>query len=89
MTLQKETKVGMTFGQIISVLTIIGGLIISWVSINVRIAEAEVRIEQLECGRISNAQNIEKIRIENREDHQRIMEKLDYIYQDAKRENRN
>lgn len=67
----------MTFGQIISVLTIIGGLLISWISINVRIAEAEVRINQLEQGRETNAQNIEKIRVENREDHMRILEKLD------------
>jgi len=77
MVLQRETKFGLTFGQVISVLTILGGIIISWLSINVRIAQAEVRIDQLEKGRETNARNIEVIRTENREDHQRIMEKLD------------
>ena len=77
MVLSKETKIGLTFGQIISVITIIGGILISWVSINVRIAQAEVRIEELEKGRLTNALNIEKIRLENREDHQRIIDKLD------------
>lgn len=81
MVLQRETKIGLTFGQVISVLTIIGGILISWISINVRIAQAEIRIDQLERGRETNAQNIEKIRLENREDHQRIMEKLDRLFE--------
>lgn len=79
--LAKETKLGLTFGQVISILTIIGGILLSWISINVRIAQAEVRIEQLEKGRETNAENIEKIRTENREDHQRILDKLDYMMQ--------
>lgn len=77
MVLQKETRLGLTFGQIISILTIIGGIIISWVSINVRIAQAEIRIQELEKGRVINSDNIEKIRTENREDHKEIMMKLD------------
>jgi len=77
MVLQKDTRIGLTFGQILSVLTIIGGIIIAWVSINVRVAQAEVRIQQLEIGHNLNARNIEVIRLENREDHKAIMDKLD------------
>ena len=79
MVMSKETKIGLTFGQIISVISILGGILISWIAINVRIAQAELRIDQLEKGRETNAQNIEKIRTENREDHQRIMDKLDIM----------
>lgn len=77
--LQKETKYGLTFGQILSLLSVIGAIILAWVSINVRIAQAEVRIEELEKGRVQNATSIETMRKENREDHQAIIIKLDQI----------
>lgn len=79
MVLQRDTKVGLTFGQILGLITVMGSIIISWVSINVRIAQAEIRIDQLEIGRQTNARNIEVIRLENREDHNRILEKLDEL----------
>ena len=83
--LQRETRLGLTFGQIISILTILGSVLLAWVSINVRIAQAEVRIEELEKGRVINSQNIEKIRVENREDHQRILDKLDDVQNELKK----
>jgi len=79
MVLQRDTKIGLTFGQILGLITVMGSIIISWVSINVRIAQAEIRIDQLEIGRQTNARNIEVIRLENREDHNRILEKLDEL----------
>lgn len=89
MVLQKESKLGLTFGQILSVLTIIGGILISWVAINVRIAQAEVRIEELEKGRLTNSQNIEQMRRENRDDHLMLMEKLDQmLYEKRNYDNR-
>jgi predicted sulfurtransferase len=80
MVLRSETKVGLTFGQILSLIGVFGAILLAWVTINVRIAQAEVRIETLEKGRLQNAENIERIRSENREDHQKIMEKLDRLY---------
>ena len=79
MVLQTPTRVGLTFGQIITSLSFIGGLITVYVSINVRIASLEVQVEALEKGRIINASNIETIRIENRQDHKEIMIKLDKL----------
>ena len=79
MVLHKETKFGLTFGQMLSVLTIIGGIMISWVAINVRIAQAEIRIDELEKGRITNSQNIEQMRRENRDDHLQLMDKIDQL----------
>jgi len=79
MVLQKGTKYGLTFGQILSLLTVIGGILTVWVSLNVRIAQAEVRIQVLERQFEATAKSIEQIRIENREDHRVLMDKLDEI----------
>ncbi len=79
MTLSKETKIGLTFGQILSVIGLvitIGGV---WLSLNVRIAQAEVRIQNLETGRTENAKKIEKLYDQNREDYQAIIKRLDDI----------
>lgn len=79
MTLSTHTKYGLTFGQILSVLTLFGGIITVWVSLNVRIAQAEIKIQQLEQGRIENANNILRIHNENREDHREMIKKLDDV----------
>ena len=79
MVLHKESKLGLTFGQLLSVITVLGGIIAAYVTINIRITAAEVRIQELEKGRETNARNIEQIRIENREDHLLIMDKLDRL----------
>ena len=79
MVLQKETKYGLTFGQILSLLTVIGGIIVAWISFNVRIAQAEVRIQVLERQFEATAKSIEQIRIENREDHRELIFKLDEL----------
>jgi hypothetical protein len=79
MVLQKETKAGLTFGQILSLLTVIGGMMVAWISLNVRIAQAEVRIQNLEHGFEQTLKSVETIRLENRSDHFIMMEKLDEI----------
>jgi len=79
MVLQKETKYGLTFGQILSLLTVIGGIIVAWVSLNVRIAQAEIRIKSLESNFEQTLKSIETIRLENREDHRVLLEKIDEL----------
>ena len=77
--LQKETKYGLTFGQILSLLTVVSGILVAWVSLNVRIAQAEMRIKALEYGFEKSLQRVETIRQENREDHRELMLKLEDI----------
>ena len=79
MTLSKQTKYGLTFGQILSVLTILGGLFTVWLSLNIRVAQAEVRIENLEKNRIETIQNLKDLKVENKEDHDKLERKLDRI----------
>lgn len=79
MVLQKETKYGLTFGQILSLLTVIGGIIVAWVSLNVRMAQAEIRIKSLESNFEQTLKSVETIRLENREDHRVLLEKIDEL----------
>lgn len=69
----------MTFGQILSLLTVIGGIIVAWVSLNVRIAQAEIRIKSLESNFEQTLKSVETIRLENREDHRVLLEKIDEL----------
>jgi hypothetical protein len=68
MDLKGESKIGLTFGQVISVLTIIAAIFMAYQSMSVRLVAAEIRITKLE-------QN----QLENRDDHQKILDKLDKI----------
>lgn len=79
MVLHKETKFGLTFGQVISLLTLVGAILTVWISLNVRMAQAEIRIESLEYNFQQTLQSVETIRLENREDHRIMMNKLDDI----------
>ena len=79
MVLQTPTRIGLTFGQIISSIALIGGIITAYVSLNVRIASLEVEVKNLDSGRILNQTNIEKGRIENREEHKELNGKLDKV----------
>lgn len=79
MTLSKETKIGLTFGQIISVLSLIGAIITVYINLNMRVAQAEVRISNTENGRRENSQKIEKLYDQSREDYKAIISRLDDI----------
>lgn len=79
MVLHKETKFGLTFGQVISLLTLVGAILTVWISLNVRMAQAEIRIESLEYNFQQTLKSVETIRLENREDHRVILEKIDEL----------
>ncbi len=79
MVLHKETKFGLTFGQVISLLTLVGAILTVWISLNVRMAQAEIRIESLEYNFQQTIKSVEMNRKENREDHRVLMDKLDEI----------
>lgn len=79
MTLGKETKVGLTFGQIIATFSLLAVLVGVWVSLNIKVAQAESRIKTLEMQRIEDARRIEKLFDNNRADHLRILNALDRL----------
>lgn len=91
MVLNRETRYGLTFGQVMSLLVLFGSMVTVYVNLNLKISELDsklnentVRIEQLEVGRQNNAKSIETVRIENREDHYILSSKLDEILKEIK-----
>lgn len=83
MALNQETKYGLTFGQILSLIAVVGSIFMVWLSLNIRVAQAEVRIEELEKGRIENARNIQQLYQDNREDHKEMINKLDRLIENV------
>ena len=83
MVLTKQTKFGLTFGQLMSLLIFFGGLITAYTDLNVKIAslqaKTDAKLEHLEMGRLTNVTNIETMRTENRQDHKSLNDKLDIL----------
>ena len=79
MTLTAQTKIGLTFGQIITIVVVVFSFAMSYANLTVRINDIEQKTIELEKGRIVNASNIETVRTENRADHQKLMDKMDVL----------
>lgn len=79
MTLTAQTKIGLTFGQIITIIVVVFSFAMSYANLTVRINDIEAKTIELEKGRITNAVNIETVRTENRSDHKEMLEKMDLI----------
>ena len=79
MTLNAQTKIGLTFGQIITIIIVVFSVSISYANLTVRISDLEQKTAQLDRGHDVNSVNIETIRTENREDHVKMMDKLDVL----------
>ena len=73
MTLNSQTKIGLTFGQIISLIGVLATVGYSWMTINIRVSNLEVKNNQSEM-------NIKKLYDENRQDHSALFVKMDEIY---------
>ena len=79
MTLNAQTKIGLTFGQIITIIIVVFSVSISYANLTVRISDLEQKTAQLDRGHDINSEKIETIRTENREDHIKMMDKLDVL----------
>ena len=73
------TFLGLTFSEILSILTILGGIVGVYVSLNVRIKAMEIRVDQNEILRTEKDKKDETTSIENREDHKAILDKIDKL----------
>jgi Na+-translocating ferredoxin:NAD+ oxidoreductase RnfG subunit len=77
--LQKETKIGLTFGQIIAVVGLMSGVIAAYTDLNVRVAKIDEKNQAIEKRVEKQETQSETIRQENRQDHQRMEAKMDII----------
>ena len=75
----QTTELGLTFGQILALVTIIGGIIAAWINVNVRVKAIEVEIENVKTKRTEDLNVMETQRKENREEHSEIIKKLDAL----------
>ena len=65
---ERERKIGMTFTQLLSLIGVVSLVLAAWISMNVRMADINARVNTLE-----------RDRQENRQEHQLIMDKLDKL----------
>ena len=87
MELNETTKIGFTIKQAvtlaISIVVIEASILTAWGTWNMKFekfkTETEINLRILEMGRKDNANNIELIRTENRQDHQILSNKQDEI----------
>ena len=72
-------ELGLTFGQILALITVIGGILVAWINLNIRVRAIEVELENVKAQRSADVSLMEVNRKENREEHGLIMTKLDNL----------
>ena len=79
MILSSTTKIGLTFGQILSLITVTAIFIMGYRDLDLRISLMEKKSLETDKMIQDNGVEIEKVRVENREDHAVMMNKIDQI----------
>ena len=85
MTLSAQTKLGLTFGQIFSIITTTALVVGFYYSINVRLTEIEAKNRQQDAEITAVTKTMEQFHIENRQDHIKVADKLDYIIMNVRK----
>lgn len=74
-----KANTGLTFGQILALIGLVGSLITVYTSLNVRVSNLELN-SQLNSKRIDAVEiKMETIRTENRQDHTELSNKIDEL----------
>lgn len=85
MTLNDKTKIGLTFGQLIAIICMIGTFAAYIMDINVQLSNLRLEITQVKLQRDEDLKATFSFRSENREDHLIFGSKLDAILMTVKR----
>jgi hypothetical protein len=86
MILSSTTKIGLTFGQILSLITVTAIFMMGYRDLDLRISLMEKKSLETDKMIQDNGVEIEKVRLENREDHAVMMNKIDQILIHQKRQ---
>lgn len=70
---------GLSFTELFALLTMFGSIIGTYVTLNVRITAIEITVKQMETLRNEKERKDEQTRVENRQEHQMIIEKIDKL----------
>lgn len=79
MTLTAQTKIGLTFGQIFSIILVVSGFVMGYANLQMRMNTYEQDLVSLKARVTNSEQSVETIRKENREDHDKMFTKFDQL----------
>jgi hypothetical protein len=79
MTLNSTTKIGLSFGQILSLITITAGFVMGYRDLDLRMTLIEKKSIETDKMIQLNNNDIEKVRVENRQDHAVMNDKIDEL----------
>jgi hypothetical protein len=79
MTLNSTTKIGLSFGQILSLITITAGFVMGYRDLDLRMTLIEKKSIDTDKMIQMNNNDIEKVRVENRQDHAAMNIKIDEL----------
>ena len=79
MTLTAQTRIGLTFGQIFAVVSVVVMLVLGYANLQIRMSIYEQKQLEMQSRITSNEKNIELVRTENREDHKTLIIKMDEL----------
>jgi proteasome assembly chaperone (PAC2) family protein len=77
--LNRETKFGLTFGQLLALIGLIGGILTTYIDLNIKVATIDERNKFMEQRIDKIESSTEVVRQENRQDHMKMEAKMDYI----------
>lgn len=77
--LSAETKIGLTFSQIVSLIATVAIVIGFYYSLNLRIAQLEQKDNERGREIQSINANFERLQNENRQDHNKLNDKMDML----------
>jgi proteasome assembly chaperone (PAC2) family protein len=77
--LNRETKFGLTFGQLLALLGLVGGIITTYIDLNIKVATIDERNKFMEQRMDKIENSTEMVRQENRQDHMKMEAKMDYL----------
>lgn len=86
MTLNAQTKVGLTFGQIFAIIAVVASFIMGYANLQIRMSSYEQKQIELQARMTNNETQTELVRKENREEHRTMIDKIDKVLENqAKR----
>ncbi|CAB5225771.1 hypothetical protein UFOVP756_4 [uncultured Caudovirales phage] len=77
--LNRETKFGLTFGQLLALLGLVGGILTTYIDLNIKVATIDERNKFMEQRMDKIENSTEMVRQENRQDHMKMEAKMDYL----------
>jgi hypothetical protein len=77
--LNRETKFGLTFGQLLALIGLLGAMLTTYIDLNIKVATIDERNKFMEQRMNKLETSSEVVRQENRQDHMKMEAKMDML----------